>query len=62
MESMLKNAQVRIVLAKEGAYKFENLDPKTLRVPENTKLVKRGPYLHTHDGAVYLGQWSEDLK
>jgi hypothetical protein len=58
METLLKNAQVRIVLAKEGAYKFENLDSKTLRVPEKTKFVSKGPYRHQGDGAVYLGQWS----
>ena len=61
MDTLIKNQTVKDVLEREGAFKFSELDPRSLRAPKDIKLVTKGPWRRDKDGAVYIGQWNRDL-
>ena len=54
IEELLHNSTVNEVRRREGPFNFEALDLAPLNIPEQIKLIDRGPFRMTN-GSVYKG-------
>ena len=62
MDSLLHNKVVNKERAVAGPFNYADLDEEILQLSSETVLVDKPPFRLDKNGAIYKGQWSNDLQ